>query len=68
MFFIDTMKAGYIVELRRYDCSHNKDNVFDLQWNSDELLLQYTSTNIIEPPTGYNSQVVNYVWNTIKNS
>ena len=66
--FIDTMKAGYIVELRKdMIVQHNKDNVFDLQWNSDELLftIHNTSTNIIEPPTGYNSQVVNYIWNTI---
>ena len=66
--FIDTMKSGYIVELRKdMIVQHNKDNVFDLQWNSDELLftIHNTSTNIIEPPSGYNSQVVNYIWNTI---
>ena len=66
--FIDTMKSGYIVELRKdMIVQHNKDNVFDLQWNSDELLftIHNSSTNIIEPPAGYNSQVINYIWNTI---
>ena len=37
---IDGLKSGYIVELRKdIIVQDNKDGEFDIQWNSDDLVI-----------------------------
>ncbi len=65
---IDGLKSGYIVELRKdLIVQENKDGQFDIQWNSDDLVITVhnSASNLVEAPYGYNSQVINYIWNTI---
>lgn len=65
---IDGLKSGYIVELRKdLLVQDNKDGVFDIQWNSDDLIITVhnSASNLVDPPYGYNSQIINYIWNTI---
>lgn len=69
--FIDGLKAGYILELRKdiivQDNDDNDTNNFDISWNSDELVIgiHNSNTQLINPPDGYHSQVVTYIWNYI---
>lgn len=65
---IDGLKSGYIVELRKdLIVQDNKDGQFDIQWNSDDLVITVhnSASNLVEAPYGYNTQVINYIWNTI---
>ncbi len=65
---IDGLKSGYIVELRKdLIFQDNKDGQFDIQWNSDDLVITVhnSASNLVEAPYGYNTQVINYIWNTI---
>ncbi len=65
---IDGLKSGYIVELRKdLIVQENKDGQFDIQWNSDDLVITVhnSASNLVEAPYGYNTQVINYIWNTI---
>ena len=65
---IDGLKSGYIVELRKdIIVQDNKDGEFDIQWNSDdlEITVHNSASNLVEAPYGYNTQVINYIWNTI---
>tara|TARA_B100000683_G_scaffold179807_1_gene173232 strand:- start:937 stop:1653 length:717 start_codon:yes stop_codon:yes gene_type:complete len=65
---IDGLKSGYIVELRKdIIVQDNKDGEFDIQWNSDDLVITVhnSASNLVEAPYGYNTQVINYIWNTI---
>ncbi len=65
---IDGLKSGYIVELRKdLIVQDNQDGQFDIQWNSDDLVITVhnSASNLVEAPYGYNSQVINYIWNTI---
>ncbi len=69
--FIDGLNAGYILELRKdifvQDNSNDDSNTFDIVWNSDELVvgIHHSNTRLIDPPEGYHSQVVTYIWNYI---
>ena len=65
---IDGLKSGYIVELRKdLIVQDNQDGQFDIQWNSDDLVITVhnSASNLVEAPYGYNTQVINYIWNTI---
>jgi hypothetical protein len=69
--FIDGINAGYILETRKdifvQTNSTDDSNLFDLRWNSDELVvgIHHSNTKLMEQPEGYHSQVVTYIWNYI---
>lgn len=65
---IDGLRSGYIITCRKdLVVQHNKSGEFDIQWNSDDSIIQVhnSASNLMSPPVGFNSQVINYIWNVI---
>lgn len=69
--FIDSLNAGYVIELRKdiliQENSNDDSNHFDITWNADEQLIKIhnSNTKLIDPPENYHRQVVTYQWNYI---